>query len=178
MAISASGDQLGLSVLIVDDVIFLALAGVAVCARLLARYIPKRKLCFNDNVINLVLMFAGERKTTANMAVVTGGAGQHMDKVQLSARFYGYAAAEIFWVKKPDAKRSGGFGKLDDAHPLTGITDVINVVSQAEGPDRPNKQQESESRDLEAQDNHGKSSSARRLGVRKDWAVHSVHSQK
>ncbi|EDN91248.1 predicted protein [Sclerotinia sclerotiorum 1980 UF-70] len=35
-----------------------------------------------------------------------------------------------------------------------GVTDVITVVSQAEGPDRPKSQPESESRDLEAQDNH------------------------
>ncbi|APA07762.1 hypothetical protein sscle_03g025320 [Sclerotinia sclerotiorum 1980 UF-70] len=81
-------------------------------------------------------------------------------------------------MKKPDANRFGGFGKLDGAYALMGVTDVITVVSQAEGPDRPKSQPESESRDLEAQDNHGKSSSARRIDVRKDWAVHSVHSQK
>ncbi|APA07763.1 hypothetical protein sscle_03g025330 [Sclerotinia sclerotiorum 1980 UF-70] len=114
MAISASGSQLGLPVLIVDDVVFLALASIAVFARIWARYIPKSKLCFNDYIISLALItrtefYAVVRRRAGNKSqyvVVTGGAGQHMDKVQLSplvSVFKHYTSSYAYALEAPDA---------------------------------------------------------------------------
>ncbi|EDN91247.1 predicted protein [Sclerotinia sclerotiorum 1980 UF-70] len=93
MAISASGSQLGLPVLIVDDVVFLALASIAVFARIWARYIPKSKLCFNDYIISLALI-----TRTEFYAVVRRRAG---NKSQYGKRKPFYAKAEATTMVYP-----------------------------------------------------------------------------
>jgi hypothetical protein len=53
--IPKTGDQLGISVIIVD-VLFLALAALAICFRLWARRMTKKPLCFNDYAVIVALV--------------------------------------------------------------------------------------------------------------------------
>ncbi|MCJ1350343.1 MAG: hypothetical protein MMC33_000324 [Icmadophila ericetorum] len=100
VAIPATGDGLGIAIIAVD-VVFLAIAAVAIVLRLWSRRLTHLHFTLNDYLIVLAWPISAGLVVVAITAVVPGGAGQHIYNLPPGSIEYlskGFPPMEILWA--------------------------------------------------------------------------------